>query len=113
MQGFESPNHTQVPNDLFEKHLRNMKEAELKVILALMRQTLGYHREKVIFSITKICQMTGLSHNGVTSGARSAQKHGFVKRINNPEDRTSAEWELVIRIKQSSPSPSEGMFLSW
>ena len=34
MPTFESPNYTQVPNDLFEIHMASMGQAELRVVLA-------------------------------------------------------------------------------
>ncbi len=78
MPAFESPNYTQVPNDLFDTHMGSMGEAELRVVLALVRQTIGYHRNTVRYSLTKLQQMTGLSRPAVIAGARVAEDHGFI-----------------------------------
>src|SRR3990167_3655585 len=51
---FESPNHTQTPNDLFESLMQQMTEAELKVTLAVIRGTLGYHRDGFDCSLRKM-----------------------------------------------------------
>ena len=70
-RGFQSPNYTQTPNDLFDVLMAGMGDAELRVALAIVRQTIGYHREQVKFSIPKLMAMTGLSRNGVKDGAES------------------------------------------
>lgn len=92
MPGFQSPNHTQVPNELLDIHMRNMDKSELKVILCIIRQTLGWHRTRTRFSIGNITRTTGLSRSNVLIGAENAERRGLIKRI--PE-LIPAEWELV------------------
>jgi len=106
MRGFQSPNWTQCPNDLFDEFMPILGDAELRVILAIVRQTTGYHRTITKFSISKIMKMTGLSHNGVTAGARDAEEDGFIRRL-NPDDIQSAEWELVINDTPSASEPPQ------
>jgi DnaD/phage-associated family protein len=101
MTGFKLPNYTQVPNELFDM-LPNMSDPELRFTLALLRQTSGFHVYKKTLSTKKACDLTGLSANSVTKGAREAQKRGTVKRLNNPDDKKSAEWELKWDKKSSS-----------
>ena len=101
--GFQSQNHTMTPNDLFDVHMQNMSNPCLRIVLSITRQTVGYHREKVKFSIAKIMSMTGMSRNSVTKGADEAEAMGFITRTNS-ESGKSAEWELVIK---STPSKSE------
>ena len=78
--GFKEPNFTQVPNDLF-KYMDAMSNQELRVLLALIRLTFGYHRTKVRASITKLQEMTGLSRQGVINGANMAEDRGLVTKI--------------------------------
>jgi hypothetical protein len=82
---FKSPNYTQTPNDLIDVEMKKMGEAELKVVLAIVRQTIGYHR-------------------GVTHGAKLAEDHGYIRRT-NPDTITSAEWELAV--DEETPSLAE------
>jgi phage replication O-like protein O len=104
-EGFQSPNYTQVPNDLFDILMQYMDGAELKVVLAIVRQTIGYHREATKFSIKKLSEMTGLCHNSVSAGADAAEKRGLIRRT-NPDAQGSAEWEVVIF---EPPSKTEGV----
>ena len=101
MTGFTSPNYTQVPNDLFDELMSSMSGSELKVILAIVRQTIGYHRENATFSQTKIAEMTGLSYRAVIDAARLAEEHGLIRRTNNG-NTSSAEWELIVACEKSS-----------
>ncbi len=83
MAGFESPNYTQIPNDLFETEMQKMGYAELKVVLAVCRQTFGYHRSEMRMSLNKIKKMTGLTKSSVIQGALEAERDGYVKRKND------------------------------
>ena len=106
MKGFQSPNYTQVPNDLFDIHMRDMENSELKVTLAIVRQTIGYHRDEVKFSIPKLMEMTGLSRNAVKAGAEAAEKRGTLERL-NPNEQGSAEWGLVVDPLNEKPLPPQ------
>ena len=73
---FESPNHTQIPNDLLGNWkdrglMADMTASELKVVLAICRLTFGYHRRKVTASLPSLITMTGLSKQAVINGAKA------------------------------------------
>jgi len=101
--GFASPNYTQTPNDLFEIMMRDMDCAELKVVLAIVRLTYGYHRTFCKAGIKDLRKMTGLSYGGVVLGAKYAERRGVIRRT-NPNDKTKAEWEII-----ETPSTVEGV----
>ena len=42
MSGFQAPNFTQTPNDLFDIYLADLGHAELRVLLAVIRETYGW-----------------------------------------------------------------------
>ncbi len=90
--GFQSPNHTQTPNDLFDKHLANMEKSELKVVLAVIRQTLGFHRRQTRISMRDIEKTTGLAYESVYNGAEAAEARGLLKRH---QDGGITEWEII------------------
>lgn len=81
MSGFSPPNHTQCPNDLFDVHMANMSEAELRIVLAAVRKTLGYHKTKDAISLSQFMKMTGLARQSVIRGIEAAIKHGFIKQV--------------------------------
>ncbi len=73
------PNYTQVPNILFEI-MHDLKEAELRVILAVARKTFGWHKKTDRISFSQMMKMTGLSHRGVWLGVRDAEARGLLLR---------------------------------
>jgi len=90
--GFQSPNHTQCPNDLFDDYLRSMHKAELKVVLAVIRHTLGFHRRKARISVREIKELTGLGSQSISRGAKAAEARGLLKRH---QDGRKTLWEVV------------------
>src|SRR5262245_5804895 len=78
--GVEPPNHTQTPNALFDELMRDMKEAELKVTLAICRQTFGWHRKEDELSLTQLSDLTGLSRQSVISGIEAGMRRGIILR---------------------------------
>lgn len=113
MAGFSSPNHTETPNDLFDVHLKDMGESELKVVMAIIRLTRGYHKETVKASISKLMNVTGLSKQGVIDGAKEAESHGFIIKIGGEKGEKN-QWQLnysdevvnqVDKVGQQSRQP--------
>ncbi len=99
MTGFSSPNHTQTPNDLFDHLMREMTEAELKVVLAAIRKTLGYHRASDEISLTQFEKMTGLTRKGVIGGIQAALARGVLREVSRGK-RGVVRYALVIESDQ-------------
>lgn len=99
MPGFSSPNHTQTPNDLFDRLMREMSEAELKVVLAAVRKTLGYHRDSDEISLTQFEEITGMSRKGVVAGLQAAIERGVVREIGRGK-RGVVRYTLVVESDQ-------------
>jgi phage replication O-like protein O len=106
MPGFKSPRHTQTPNDLFDSLMAEMNEAELKVVLAAIRQTLGYHRNTDEISLTQFERMTGLSRETVVIGIECAIDRGVLREVGRGK-RGVKRWELVIDDDQSENPTSQ------
>lgn len=82
MNGFASPNHTQTPNDLFDVLLAQIDTlAELKVTLAVIRKTLGYHKKHDPISYTQLQKITGMNPQAVQDGVERAIARGTIKVV--------------------------------
>ena len=80
-QGFEIPNHTQAPNSFFDDSLGKIKSLpELKVILAIIRKTFGWHKRQDKISLSQLEELTGLKRQSVQRGIDLALEHGFIER---------------------------------
>jgi hypothetical protein len=92
---------TQVPNFLFDIHLPKLTEAELKILLVTIRQTLGWFdsttgkrksRDRITHSQFK--QKTGLSKRIITKTIQSLSVKNLIevtdfegKQLHQPKDR--------------------------
>lgn len=80
-QGAEKPNHTQTPNSFYDVLLAQISSlAELKVTLAIMRQTFGWHKEEDVLSLSELQRLTGLSRQGVIDGIELGIKRRSIVR---------------------------------
>ena len=75
--GFQSPNYTPVPDELFDELLPDLGEAELRVPLYIVRRTFGFKKDSDSISLS---QMIG----GITTRDRRLQ----------PDDRALIAREL-------------------
>lgn len=106
MKGFQSPNHTQVPNDLFDSLMHDMDETELRVTMVAIRKTLGYHKFRDAISLTTFIQFTGLSRQGVLDGIDKAKARGTLSEVGKGK-RGINIYELVLSDDQSNQLTSQ------
>jgi len=76
----EKPNYTQVPNVILDIFMSEMEGSELKVTLAIARQTFGYHRDRHNLSLSDLQKLTGLSRQGVVNAVDALMKCGLITR---------------------------------
>ena len=84
-------NTTQVPNSFFDDMCK-MKEAELRVMLCIIRKTRGWHKDRDRISLSQLVKMTGMSKAGVQNGIKDAIKNNHIAKISTPK---GSEFELV------------------
>lgn len=77
--------YTKMPNWIFAR-MAEMTEAELKIVLAVMRQTVGWQREEARLSNTELQRAAGLSYQSTVNGIKAALEHGFITRRPDEED---------------------------
>jgi len=97
--GFQSPNYTQVPDELFDQLLPQLSGAELKVLLYIVRRTFGFKRESDAISLSQMLtgirrkdgmfldRGTGLSKPALLAALRALEE----KRIIHTERRRSQD----------------------
>jgi len=78
-------NTTQVANALFDIHLRSLTEKELKVLLIIIRQTVGwidqhgFRKERDWISRSFFIAKTGLSGKSISSAIDSLVLNNFIE----------------------------------
>lgn len=103
----QAPNYTQIPNGLIGL-MPQMKESELRVTLAIARETFGWHRDEKSLSLTRLRTLTGLSRQGVLNGIESGLRRRLIER--RPEKDSFTYRLLVHEVDQSTQltSPPSG-----
>lgn len=103
-----APNYTQTPNDLFDYWLPLLGEAELKVLLVILRKTVGWHKVRDKISISQLSTITGLHEESVIKATRSLQKKGvIIKNVVGPIGKQETFYELVIQEDSNNSYPSD------
>ncbi|MBI4930184.1 MAG: replication protein [Bacteroidetes bacterium] len=70
---------TPVPNFLLDEHLRNLKGTELKMLLVIIRQTLGWKKESDWISASQLKAKTGCSQRSITSAIEMLAGKNFIE----------------------------------
>lgn len=87
-------NTTQVPNVLFDVHLKELKLAELKVLLIIIRQTLGWEdkrtkserKELDWISNNQLALKTGSSKRAINDAIHSLIEKRLIEVLSNTGD---------------------------
>lgn len=101
---FEAPKYTQIPNSFFDDMIPTLKEGELRVILVIMRQTLGWQKNWDRISISQLVKKTGMEHKSVCRSVLSlAKKSLILKHTIGENGKQETYYKLnVIEDKKSS-----------
>lgn len=88
--GFASPNFTQVPDELFDVLMPQLSDAELRVLLYIIRRTFGFKRDSDTISLSQMVSGittrdgqvldsgTGLSKASVARGLQGLRAKGVI-----------------------------------
>lgn len=90
-EGFSSPNTTPVPDEVFDVLAPRLSEAELRVLLYILRRTFGFKKRADAISLQQLVkgirtrsgvvldEGTGMSKRGVLLGLRGLVKKGVIE----------------------------------
>lgn len=70
----EVPNHTQISNIIIDHYMPLLKGSEFKVVVAIARKTIGWHKNKEKVSLSVLEKMTGLSRQGVATAVKRLEE---------------------------------------
>ena len=103
---YPAPNYTQFPNILLDNQ-HKMSDLELRVTLAIARETFGWHRKRHKLSLSKLQEMTGMSRPSVISGIDEGIARGTIARTQDGQGFTYeliVDGELVNGVDQLEPT---------
>lgn len=79
MPSVEKPNYTQIPNAILD-NMASMTMPEAVVVLAICRQTFGWHKKSEKISVSQLQSITGLSKHAVLDALDAALADGWITR---------------------------------
>ena len=91
---------TQIPNKLFDDYLPNLRLNELKVLLIVLRQTIGFHKSTDWISSKQMERKTGLSRRSISGAIDELVKKNLITTLGEDGEnlRTSGERKGRQRI---------------
>jgi phage replication O-like protein O len=84
--------------------MKELSGSEFKVIMAILRKTLGWHKWADYISISQIMEATGLSNRQSINCVNSLEKKGFI-RTKKSKRRTTL---ITINFTEPSEKTSQG-----
>lgn len=96
--GYDKPNYTQIPNKLLDNMFEIESDSELRVIFAIARKTLGWHKKSDKISLSQLEEMTGLTRPSVIDGIKSAIERGVIERVHSGQGYI---YKLIIHEETS------------
>ena len=118
--GFQSPNYTQVPDELLDYLMPLLSEAELKVLLYVVRRTFGFRKRADAISVNQMASGittrdgrvldggTGLSKTSVRKAVQSLVEAGVL----TVEKRQSEDGEYETNIYTLAMASGVGQILT-
>lgn len=98
-----NPNFTQTPNVLFDDIAKTLKEGELRVLLVIMRQTFGWHKQWDRISLSQLERKTGMCRDAVVNSLKSLISMGLIdkKKSGNP-GQEKCWYQLVVEESENN-----------
>jgi len=91
-----------IPNAYIDRYLADLSGAELKVLLAILRRTVGWRKESDEISIEQLQQMTGLARNSVRAGLRGLLERGLIVECTRATGSKAASYTCAAPSSRGS-----------
>ena len=76
--GYNPLRYTPVPDEVFDLYLSHLTEAQLKVLLTIIRHTYGWRKDRDRISLSQLERETGLSRPSVWKATSELQASGHI-----------------------------------
>ena len=100
------PNHTQIPNEFIDKCMGELTHAQFKVLIAICRKTIGWHKHSDYISISQIVELANVSNKTVVSALRQLEEMGYITTKKSKRTTTLITINYQDSASVTSTSPS-------
>ncbi len=90
-------------NDVFDYYMKDMTGSEFKVLMAICRKTIGWHKDTDAISISQIEKMTGLSNVKIIAAIKSLESRELIA-VDRKRGETS-HYTINYTSEESSQVP--------
>lgn len=101
------PNTTQVPNFIFDL-IPRLSEAELKVLMVIIRKTYGWHKDTDKIAASQLEKLTGLSYSAIKKARASLRTKGLKLIKYKGNGRAITEYCRPYLVPAEEPEESTG-----
>ena len=93
---------TKIPNLVLDRLLPTLKDTELRILLVLLRQTVGWNRpdSTVILSYRRLKETTGRESEAISNALNSLSKKGLIHIQGRRSDRKSKLYKPLSEEQQ-------------
>ena len=74
----EVPNHTQIPNVIIDRYMKELSLAQFKVLIAICRKTIGWHKQSDYISISQIVEISGVTAKTAVNALKDLERMDFI-----------------------------------
>lgn len=86
-RGFDSPTYTQIPDQFFDSLMVNLNEAELRVLLYLMRRTFGFKKSEDRVSLKQLVEGITTQQGRVLDSGTGMSKSAVQRGLKGLRDK--------------------------
>lgn len=89
------PNYTPVPNVIIRQLMKELTGLELKIVLAILTQTIGWHKQTDVISLTQLEELTGSQRNKILVAVEKLiEKNIIIKNVFGPAGAQKTSYEI-------------------
>lgn len=106
-----APNYTHTPNVCFDEIFKTLTEGELRVILVIIRQTFGWHKNYDRISLNQLAEKSGMERKSVCRSLNSLIKKNLIckRKIGDP-GKEKCYYNLVMeQVNQEEDLDNDGI----
>jgi phage replication O-like protein O len=85
-RGFKRPQFTRTPNVIFDDLMRKLTDSELRVLLVIVRKTLGWRRENQSMSFAIMADLAGVNRSSAIRAVEGLSSMGLIEKSEQMDD---------------------------
>ena len=98
----QSPNYTQVPNEILDEWIGKLSKVEFKIIMMICRKTFGWRKESDKISLSQFIGTCGAGRQGVVNALYHLEELDLIEAIRENYKTTDYRIKVVVPKQDQS-----------